>query len=145
MAPEVPIIDCNEASTKKRAKEWINQLKGKQPDKTIFVNTVVDATKVPGLGEYSQKYHVWVGGIYPNHFITDENFNQDEFVQSQLATEIKNGMLTSQEYNEGTSPFKIIAAHPQSTNELCNEYNDSIVDCGCAAIILNGLIPSLYS
>ena len=50
MAPEVPIIDCNEASTKKRAKDCINQLKGKQTDKTILVTVMVDATKVPGLG-----------------------------------------------------------------------------------------------
>ena len=131
---------------KKRAKDWINQLKGKQPDKTILVSAMVDATKVPGLGEYSQRYHAWVGGTYPNHFITDENFNQDEFVQSELATEIKVGMLTSQEYSDGMSPFKIIAARPQSTNELCNEYNDSILhavdnikNVHCVSMAFDGL------
>ena len=68
-------------------------------------------------------------------------------MQSQLATEIKNGMLTSQEYNEGTSPFKIIAAHPQSTNELCNEYNDSILhavdnvhNVHCVSMAFDGLV-----
>ena len=72
-------------------------MKGKQVDKTILVSAMVDATKVTGLGEYSQRYHAWFGGTYPNHFITDKDFNKDEFVQSQLATEIKVGMLITQE------------------------------------------------
>ena len=73
---------------------------------------MVDATKVPGLGEYSQRFCSWVGGIHPNHYINKTDFNQDEFVKSPLATEIKVGMLTTQEYKEGLSPFKIIAACP---------------------------------
>ena len=52
MAPEVPIIDCNETSIKIRAKEWINQLKDKNSDKTILVSAMADATKVPSLGEF---------------------------------------------------------------------------------------------
>ena len=37
-------------------------------------------------------------------------------------------MLTTQEYNDGLSPFKIIAAQPQSTNELAYEYNGMILN-----------------
>ena len=69
----------------------------------------------------------WVGGIYPKHYIKEEDFDQDKFAQCQLATEIKVGMLTTQEYNEGLSLFKMIAARPQSTNELANDYNDPIL------------------
>ena len=148
MAPQVLIINCSEASSKKkkRDKEWINQLKGKQVDKTILVSAMVDATKVPGRGEYSQKYHAWVGGTYPKHFITDKDFNQDEFVQSQLAIEIKVGMFTTQEYIEGMIPFKIIVARPQSTNEFSNEYNDAILhavdsmpNVHCVSMAVDGL------
>ena len=55
MSPEVPIIDCNESSIKKRAGDWINQLKGDETNKTILISAIVDATKVPGLGEFSQR------------------------------------------------------------------------------------------
>ena len=101
LSPDVPIIDCNESSIKRRAKDWINQLKGEGYEKTILVSIMADATKVPGLGEYSQRYNSCVGGIDPNHYINAEKFNQDEFVRSPLATEIKVGMLTTQEYREG--------------------------------------------
>ena len=87
--PEVPIIDCTESAIKQRIKDWISQLKGEDNDKTILVSAMVDATKVPALGEFSQRYHVWVGGMYPNHYINEKDFDQDNFVQSQMATEIK--------------------------------------------------------
>ena len=112
----------------------------------ILVSAMVDATKVPALGEYSQRYHAWVGGIYPKHYIKEEDFDQDQFVQCQLATEIKVGMLTTQEYNEGLSPFKMIAARPQSTNEQANDYNDSILhavdnikNVHCVSMAFDGL------
>ena len=89
---------------------------------------MVDATKVPGLGEFSQRYNAWVGGTHPNHYIKEKDFNQEKFVRSQLATEIKVGMLTTQEYNEGLTPFKIIAAQPQSTNEPSDDYNLLIIN-----------------
>ena len=37
----------------------------------ILGSDMVDATKVPGLGEYSQRYHAWVGGIFPNNHINE--------------------------------------------------------------------------
>ena len=106
----------------------ICQLKGEDNEKTILVSAMVDATKVPALGELSQRYHAWVDGMYPNHYIHEEDFDQDNFVQSQMATEIKVAMLTTQEYNDGLSPFKIIAARPQSTNELAYDYNGMILN-----------------
>ena len=57
MSPEVPIIDCSKLCIIQRAIEWINLLKGNKKDKTILVSAMVDATKVPGLGKYSQRYH----------------------------------------------------------------------------------------
>ena len=77
MSPEVPIIGCSELCIIQRVKEWINLLKGNGKDKTILVSAMVDATKVPGLGEYSQRYHAWVGGIYPKYYIREADFNQD--------------------------------------------------------------------
>ena len=107
---------------------------------------MADATKVPALGEFSQRYCAWVGGTYPNHFIKDQDFNQDEFIRSQLATEIKVGMLTMQDYNDGLSPFKIIATCSQSTNKTADEYNnmilhavDDISNVHCVSMAFDGL------
>ena len=107
---------------------------------------MADATKVPGLGEYSQRYHEWVGGIHPKHYIREEDFDQNEFVKCQLATEIKVGMSTTQEYNEGVIPLKIVAARPQSTDEVANDYNDSILhavdnikNVHCVSMVFDGL------
>ena len=107
---------------------------------------MVDATKVPALGEFSQRYHAWVGGTYPNHYISEQDFNQYAFVQSHLATEIKVAMLTTQEYNEGLSPLKILAVRPKSKNELANDYNgmilnavDRIPDVHCVSMAFDGL------
>ena len=79
MSPEVPIIDCNESSIKKRAADWINQLKGYETDKTILISAMIHATKVQRLGDCSQRYNAWDGGVHPNHYIKEKDFNQDEF------------------------------------------------------------------
>lgn len=100
----------------------------------ILVSAMAYTTKVPALREFSQRYHAWVGGTYPNHCINEQDFNQDEVVRSQLATEIKVGMLTTQEYNDDLSPFKIMAARPQSTNETADDYNDMILHAVDSAI-----------
>ena len=44
-----------------------------------------------------------------------------------MASEIKVGMLSMQESTDGISPFKVIAARPQATNEVADEYNSSIL------------------
>ncbi len=127
MTPKVPIIDCYKFSIKGRAQQWINQLKEKANDDIISVSAMADATNIPAIGEISQRYHVWAGGIYPNHCINEKDFNQDEFVTKKLATEIKVGMLTTQQYSDGLTPFKMIVARPQSTNKKADEYNDMIL------------------
>ena len=53
LMPEVPIIDCTESAIKQRSKDWIFQLKGEDNEKTVLVSALVDATKVPELGEFS--------------------------------------------------------------------------------------------
>ena len=60
MTPEVPIIHCTEAAIKQRSKDWICQLKGEKNEKTILVIAMAVATKVPALGEFSQRYHALV-------------------------------------------------------------------------------------
>ena len=77
MTPEVPIIACTESAIKQGSKDWICQSKGKENNKTVLVSAMIDATKVPALGKFSQRYHAWVGGTYPNHYISEENFDQD--------------------------------------------------------------------
>ena len=44
-----------------------------------------------------------------------------------MATEIKVGLLSLQQAIDGVSPFKIISARPQSTNESCDNYNYDIM------------------
>ena len=55
-------------------------------------------------------------------------------------------MLTTQEYNEGLSPFKIKAAYPQLPNEVANDYNNSILhvvdnmkNVHCVSMAFDGL------
>ena len=86
------IIDCNEFSIKRRAQQWINQLKEKGNDDIILVSTMAVATKVPAIGEFSQRYHVWVGVYTPYYCINEKDFNHDEFVTTKLATEIKHDL-----------------------------------------------------
>ena len=60
MTPEVPIINCTEAAIKQRSKDWICQLKGEKNEKRIIASAMVDTTKVPALGKFSQRYHALV-------------------------------------------------------------------------------------
>ena len=69
---DIPIIDCSSEAIKSRATKWIDQLrKDDEPSEIIIVSAMADATKVPPIGEYSQKYCAWVGGEYPNHCIEE--------------------------------------------------------------------------
>ena len=126
-SPEVPIIDCSDKMIKERAQNWITKIRGDNDNKLILVSAMADATKVPPTGEFSQRHKVWVGGIYPNHCIKEEDYDQNKFVQSSMASEIKVGMLSVQECTDGISPFKIIAARPQATNEVADDYNSSVL------------------
>ena len=89
---------------------------------------------------------IWVGGIHPDHIIKEEDYDQNLFVQAKMASEIKVGMLAAQGFTDGTFPFKIIAACPQATNEVSEEYNstilravDEIENVHCVSMSFDGL------
>ena len=111
-----------------------------------MVSAIADATKVPAMGEIYQRHKVWVGGIFPNHCIKEKDYSQNVFVQTSMASEIKVGMLTVQNCIDGISPFKLIAARPQSTNEVSDDYNssllhavDDIKNVHCVSMAFDGL------
>ena len=112
---------------KRRANDWIVKLRQNNENKVILVSAMADATKVPPMGEFSQRHKVWVGGIFPNHCIKENDYTQHVFVQTPMASEIKVGMLSAQCCMNGISSFKIIAARPQSTNEVADDYNSAIL------------------
>ena len=143
---DVPIIDCSEKMIKKRANDWIVRLRQNNKDDIILVSVMADATKVPPMGEFCQRHKVWVGGIFPNHCIKEEDYDQHVFVKTPLASEIKVGMLSVQNCIEGISPFKMIAARPQATNEVADDYNnamlhsvDDIENVFCISMAFDGL------
>ena len=44
-----------------------------------------------------------------------------------MTSEIKVGMLSAQGCTDGRSPFKMIAACQQATNEVADDYNSAIL------------------
>ena len=63
-----------------------------------------------------------------------------------MASEVKVGMLAVQGCTDGISPFKMIAARPQATNEVSEEYNrsilhavDEIENVHCVSMSFDGL------
>ena len=63
-----------------------------------------------------------------------------------MASEIKVGMLSVQNCTDGISPFKMIAARPQATNEVADDYNslllhavDNIDKVHCVSMAFDGL------
>lgn len=46
---------------------------------------------------------------------------------NELATEIKVGILTAQSVSNNVRPMKVIGARPQTTNERCDAFNDSLI------------------
>ena len=150
-SPDVPVIDCSEKMIKKRSGDWITRLRQNNKDDVILVSAMADATKVPPIGEFCQRHKVWVGGTFPNHCIKEKNYKQHEFVKTTMATEIKVGMLTVQNITEGISPFKIIAARPQATNEVADDYNDMLLhavdeleNVYCISIAFDGLAAETH-
>ena len=103
------------------------------------------------MGEFSQQHKVWVGGIFPNHCIKEKDYNQHVFVQTPMASEIKVGMLSAQGCTDGISPFKMIAARPQASNEVSNDYNsailhsvDDIKNTHCISMAFDGLAAETH-
>ena len=107
---------------------------------------MVDATKVPPIGEFYQRHKVWVGGIFPNYCMKEKDYNQHIFVKTPMASEIKVGMLSVQNCTEGISPFKMIATRPQAPNEVVDDYNNALIhavdeleNVYCISIAFDGL------
>lgn len=75
---KISIIGCRLKSIHYRAQEWIEQLRtDEDATETIIVSAMVDATEPPPPnGEYSMKYHVWVGGH------DNEDYDQEKFIPS---------------------------------------------------------------
>ena len=104
------------------------------------------------MGEFSQRHKVWVGGIFPNHCIKEKDYNQHVFVKTQMASEIKVGMLSAQGCTDGISPFKIIAAHPQANNEVSDGYSSSAIlhsandikNVHCISVAFDGLAADTH-
>ena len=145
-ASDVPVINCEPDVIKNRAKNWISQIRQDCPAKLLLVSACADATKVPAIGEFSHKYNAWVGGKYPHHCIDANEYDEEKLITNKLATEIKVGLLSLLEVPDGVSPFKIISARPQSTNESCDSYNSDIMhavsdleNVHCISIAFDGL------
>ena len=131
---------------KRRANDWITKLRMSNQDGIILVSAMADTTKVPPVGEFCQRHKVWVGNIFPDHCIKEKDFSQHVFVQTTMASEIKVGMLSVQNCTDGISPFKMIAACQQSTNEVADDYNSSLLhavddidDVHCVSMTFDGL------
>ena len=91
------MINCEAHVIKKRAKNWIDQIRKDHPNKLLLVSAMTDATKVPTIGEFSHKYNAWVGGKYPNNCIDAKHYDQEKVVTNDMATEIKVGLLSLQQ------------------------------------------------
>jgi hypothetical protein len=70
---------------------------------------------------------VWIGGIHPNHMVSSEFFNADDFVMATMTREIKVGLVTAQYVPQGLLPMQIIAVCPQTTNDKYDAYNNALL------------------
>ena len=102
-----------------------------------FVGLSIDATKVAPFLDVNTAFGVVCGEAAPNHCQNLQNLEQsyDMLSKNNKATEIKCCILTVQSCPANVSPFKIIAARPQTTNQRCNEFN---LDC-MLAVDNNGI------
>ena len=90
--------------------------------------------------------HRWIGGKYSNHCIDDNSYHEEKVIESEMAIEGKVCNLTVQNIPVSISTFKIISTRPQSTNETCDQYNNSILHADddidnvqCISIVCGGL------
>eukprot|EP00957_Ditylum_brightwellii_P123996 9451428-Ditylum_brightwellii.AAC.1 len=87
--------------------------------------------------EISIAFSVALGGAAPKHIINvDNESNPDSWVlpEQQMANEIKCTILTAQSCPKNITPFKAIAALPQTTNAKGDDYNqacvNAVIKCG---------------
>eukprot|EP00918_Siedleckia_nematoides_P004456 GHVU01009917.1.p1 GENE.GHVU01009917.1~~GHVU01009917.1.p1 ORF type:complete len:1028 (+),score=110.56 GHVU01009917.1:417-3500(+) len=116
----------SEEATLTRVNNWAGKLSAAQ-ERSILASLAIDATRVPKREEASFAYRMTVGGVAPNHVLPfDESRKPTE--STNLASEIKCYLLTTQNVVEGVSPMCMVAARPQSTNECTEDYNKRTVD-----------------
>ena len=98
----------------------------------MIVSLMYDATRVVQQVSICPRTKIIMGNIYPNQL---QSFSTEIDLQkqitspdkSQLASEIKCVMITGQNVISAQSPCKLIAARPQTTNDVCDEYTGDIM------------------
>eukprot|EP00918_Siedleckia_nematoides_P019598 GHVU01041807.1.p1 GENE.GHVU01041807.1~~GHVU01041807.1.p1 ORF type:complete len:777 (+),score=97.28 GHVU01041807.1:224-2332(+) len=109
-----------------RIKRWAGPL-ARSKGQRIIVSLSFDATKVPPVEEISSAFNITVGGVHPDHKLPIDD-ERDPIPASKLATEVKCGLLSTQDVSDGLSPVKLIVARPQLTNQRCDAFNKAVVD-----------------
>eukprot|EP00918_Siedleckia_nematoides_P088550 GHVU01194672.1.p1 GENE.GHVU01194672.1~~GHVU01194672.1.p1 ORF type:complete len:579 (-),score=57.81 GHVU01194672.1:2162-3751(-) len=130
--------DCiiDEACIDDRLRNWSTRLVEASAAKAL-VSLSFDATKVPQREEASSSYKVVVGGAAPNHLLPFD-MKRQPLQQSELASEVKCYIVTTQNAVSGVSPMTLIAAKPQVTNESDPAFNQRVVSAveGCERVNL---------
>eukprot|EP00918_Siedleckia_nematoides_P028014 GHVU01060261.1.p1 GENE.GHVU01060261.1~~GHVU01060261.1.p1 ORF type:complete len:584 (+),score=69.11 GHVU01060261.1:139-1890(+) len=117
------VID--QETTAARVEAWGQRLAAKCEGK-VLVSLAIDATKVAPREEISGAFKVMVGGTTPGHALP-VNENRRPVQQHDLATEIKCSLLSTQQPVPGITPVCLVAARPQSTNDVAPGYNAKVV------------------
>jgi hypothetical protein len=109
--PSSTVFDVADASIKHHTSMWINSLNSAElnssdtPKKVWVLNVAADVTKIPSNIDFVNLFDV------------------DMFM---LATMTR---YMVQVVHYGLPPMKSVAAHPQTTNERCDEYSKALLEC----------------
>ena len=95
----------------------------------ILFGLEIDATKVASFLKVNTTFGVVCGESAPNHCRSIDELQESNDVPNNkyMATEIKCAILTLQYSPENVSPFKIIAARPQTTNQCFDDFNKDCI------------------
>ena len=108
--------------------------------KCQFFGLAIDATKVAKHLDVNTAYGVMCGEAAPNHARSVDVLNNDSIPQDEaMAAELKCAVVTVQDHHRNVSPFKIIAARPQLTNQRCDSFNNNCIK----AVQDNGVLLSV--
>eukprot|EP00957_Ditylum_brightwellii_P161422 12290693-Ditylum_brightwellii.AAC.1 len=95
----------------------------RRPDSLFALG--IDATKAATLVELASGYVAILGGEYPNHIISIKGITKEEAKMimdcTDGSTEVKICVMAFQNAPTGVTRSEIVAARPQSNNEL-NEF-----------------------
>ena len=98
----------------------------------LVVSMIFDATKVVQQLSICPRTKLGLGYVYPDQLQEFKGGHEmKKAIESSnltaLASEIKCIMITAQNIPSSQSPCKIMAARPQHTNEVCNEFTSDIL------------------